>query len=285
MSSWIVGVFAVCCWALGIWLWLSRSNDIHQQDGFEKVSRTLQKEFEALKTSGDQAALEEWLRKQTKRWTMNDWLHWSYAEALHRHGKTDAAVSVLNVFIRRVRRLIHAQEREASTARMVLVRILLDAKRTDEAEKVARTALSRPYAHASTAIMYANIARDRGDHAEAAVRFLAAIQRFPSEDAAAKGAVDALLAQGLAQEAEDMLQEQMKALPRAHALAILYARLAQERGDLEQAAERWAYVRDQFVFRKEAYTEGAEVLRKLGRDADAEAVLASRPRDISELAH
>lgn len=282
MTSSIVAGIAACLWVLGIWLWLSRSNDNHQHDGYVKVKKAVEKEHEALRQAGDPVALEQWYKHQIKRWTKVEWLHWGYARFLQEQGKADAAISILKSFIRRARRLTDADLRDASAARMILVQILLETKRTDEAERAAKDALAMPAAHPQTPIFYARIARDRGDLGEAVTRYLAALERFPNEDAAAKGAVDAMLAQGLTAEAEAMLRQQMKALPRAHALAILYARLAQDRGDLAEAAERWAYVREQFVFRKEAYTEGAEVLRKLGRPEEAEAVLASRPVDLSE---
>ena len=283
MTTWIFGGFAAVLWIFAIWLWRSRSNSNFQRSDFEIRHPDMGKEHEALRKTNDDAAIEAWYRKQTKRWNLVDWLHHCYADFLRHHGRNDEANGLLKSFIARARRLEDAYRREAPVERMFLVRNLRDDKRVDEAERTAEQALARPHAHPHTAIMYAQIARDRGDHAEAARRFLLALERFPDEVEAADGAVKAMLAQGLAVEAEEMVRRQMREFPRGHGLAILYARLAQDRGDLEEAAVRWDYVREQFVFREEAYTEGVEVLRKLGREAEADAVLASRPRDISEL--
>ncbi len=283
MTSWILGVVAIAFWIFVIWLWRASSNRNFQQGDFEYQNPDIGKELEKLHKAGDDVVLEAFYRRHIKRWNMVGWLHSSYADFLKARGRSDEALAMLKSYVRRARRLEDEYRRDAMWERMALVRLLREEGRPADAERAAEESLARPMAAAPTAVLYAEIARDRGDHAEAARRYLLALERFPDQDSAAEGAVAALLAQDKADEAEEMLRQQIRAFPRAHGLAIRYARLAQERGDLEEAAERWAFVREQFVFRQEAYTEGADVLRRLGREAEAEAVLASRPRDISEL--
>ncbi len=285
MLTWIIAVGTLIFMVSVIWIARSRSNSNFQKNDFHQVNDAVSSELRALHKAGNDAALEAWYRVQVRRWDTIGWLHEAYARFLQHHGRTDEAVKLLESFIRRVRRLEDALFREAPSERAALMEILIAAKRIDQAERLAEVSLSRPNAQAYLSLAYSGIARDRGDHATAATRYLAALEQFPEEAEAAEGLVSAMLAQGLVAEAEATLRQLIDRFPRASGLAVRYARFAQDRSDWEEAAVRWAYVREQFVFLPDAYSEGAAVLRQLGRDGEAEAVLASRPKDISELTH
>jgi uncharacterized protein HemY len=76
---------------------------------------------------------------------------------------------------------------------------------------------------------------------------------------------------------EDILRHGQSYLPQSIALYIPYARMAHERQDWEEAAARWAVIQERFVLNAEGFEKGAEALRHLGRNDEADAVMAEHP--------
>ena len=76
---------------------------------------------------------------------------------------------------------------------------------------------------------------------------------------------------------EDILRFGQSCLPQSISLFIPYAHLAHERQDWEEAISRWTVVQERFVLNAEGFEKGAEALRHLGRNDEADAVMANHP--------
>jgi tetratricopeptide (TPR) repeat protein len=78
---------------------------------------------------------------------------------------------------------------------------------------------------------------------------------------------------GRIEEAEDHLKTAQLRAHQVHEIAPALARLANLRGDKEEAARRWADVRRRFPRLSVGYQEGFRHLMQMGRCTDAEAIL------------
>ncbi|HUB10662.1 MAG TPA: tetratricopeptide repeat protein [Acetobacteraceae bacterium] len=88
-------------------------------------------------------------------------------------------------------------------------------------------------------------------------------------------ALDLQLDMGRFDEAEELFREAQSRRPREARYSIGLARVAQRRGDVDQAISRWNAFRKKFPLMVEGYSEGAASLAKAGRFADAGKVLQS----------
>lgn len=283
MHNWIFGVVAVLVWVFAIRLWWRSSNRNHAKGSFEADSKAIYEELERLRKAGDQEALGAWLKALSWKWRSVAWPQIWYGEHLQGQGRLAEGIEVLRRSVVRARSLDDEHEREANLQTLILTRMLRDAKRYDEATRVAAKGIEGEHAIPALGVMYAELALDQQDDAEAMRRFAAAVDRFPDAAEPAERYVNELIKRGQTAEAEVELKGLIRRQQRAETLAVIYARLATDRGDWPEAATRWDDVRDNFVFCAEAYLQGAKVLRKLGRDADAEAVLAAQPKPIADL--
>ncbi len=94
------------------------------------------------------------------------------------------------------------------------------------------------------------------------------------ERAATLPAVMRLLLQlGEFDELETMMAEGRKRYPYFEHFSIGYVRVAQQRGDLEEAIRRCAVIRKKLPRLADGYTTAAECLTKLGRHDEAEAII------------
>jgi tetratricopeptide (TPR) repeat protein len=150
------------------------------------------------------------------------------------------------------------------------VRILLDLGDYDEAEAFTLNGAKRFPGKAHFLEGYARAADFRRDFAESARRWALVRRKFPrSEQGYAFGAA-ALRVLGELDKTAALIARGRKKLPEALAVLIEYARVAEAQQDWEEAYRRWHAMRDRHVW---GYTGGAEALFKLGRRADAEALL------------
>ncbi len=223
-----------------------------------------------------------WFAGITRKWPGISDLNLRYADFLMKQGRSNEAVTVLKRLIRRERLVTAADQPAKSHSAVVLVRTLFDLKWFDEAESVALDILSRDYPHPYIAVMYVNIAeqRDHVDRKMARIEQVMAI--LPNNAEIFELYIAELQRQNRNEEAEQALVQGLKRFPRAESLAIRYARMAHDRGDWDEAVLRWAELRENFIFYKDGYEQGAVALRALGREQEAEAVLASRPRPVGQ---
>lgn len=78
---------------------------------------------------------------------------------------------------------------------------------------------------------------------------------------------------GRIEEAEEYLRQPSMLYPRDLEIILTHANLAQRRGDVGTAAERWTRVRSAVPYFRAGYEEGAKCLAAAGRDTDADTVL------------
>jgi tetratricopeptide (TPR) repeat protein len=125
---------------------------------------------------------------------------------------------------------------------------------------------------ASNPFLLAKAALERGKVEQAVAEWEQARVLMPNAVLKSHDTFDFLLALERYDEAEVMMQEGRKRFPHDFHYVTSLALLAQQRGDLTAAVERWANVR---AFRRhdsEGYWRGAMCLRQLGRIDEAEAL-------------
>jgi tetratricopeptide (TPR) repeat protein len=100
-----------------------------------------------------------------------------------------------------------------------------------------------------------------------------ALQKYPHFARTARDSLEVLLMLRQFDEAETLALEGRKREPHEPYFAGVYARVAESRGDREEAVRRWAQVRKDFLSYPEGYAGGASNLRLLGRLDEAEALI------------
>jgi tetratricopeptide (TPR) repeat protein len=144
----------------------------------------------------------------------------------------------------------------------------------DAAENELRHAAPRDPTDFGLLAELARISDQRGDW-ERSVRewtHLAARHELPQYYASAASAMIEL---GRSEEAEAYVSDAVLRFPASADLAIVYADLAQRRGDFTTACERWATVRAKSPLFGKAYHDGAQCLVRVERHAEAEAILSA----------
>jgi tetratricopeptide (TPR) repeat protein len=111
-----------------------------------------------------------------------------------------------------------------------------------------------------------------------------AIVRYPHFARTARASLDVLLALKRFDEAEALVLEGRKREPVEPFYAGGYARVAESRGDLDEAITRWSTARKQFPAYPDAYVGGGSCLRRVGRLDEAEALIKKAieifPREV-----
>lgn len=283
MSQWIAGILAIAAWTYAVFIFLRWAKSNNEFERFHRQAAVEMAPVNAARESGDRAALGAALQHLVSKWRYVAEVQVPYAEFLEQEGRFDEAIRLLKAYLGRCGRIVDENRRSGMWPLFFLVRILHKAKQSAEAERLAAKSVGKPHALPHLSLLYAQIALDRGDEAVAMDRFGEAVSQFPTDVDVAERYIRELLQRGMVAEAEAELLDGMRRMDRAQSLRMIYAKLAHDRADWPAAAERWAELRENFVFTKEAYTEGAVALRAMGRDAEADAVLASRPSSIGQI--
>lgn len=100
------------------------------------------------------------------------------------------------------------------------------------------------------------------------------IPRYRKQVAASPDALQLQLEMNWLDEAEELLREHRKRRPSDPLGTVGMARVAQRRGDTDEAVVQWADVRKRFPVMHEGYSQGAANLARAARFDEAEAVLA-----------
>jgi tetratricopeptide (TPR) repeat protein len=146
--------------------------------------------------------------------------------------------------------------------------------RMTEAEALLRDAAERFPNEARVVIEQAWLAQARRDWPEA-VRYWDIVRaRLPGEEVAYTAGARALREQQLPDAADRLLREAIQRFPDRRAPLTEYAWLAQIGRDWPASVDRWAVVRMRFPDHAEAYVQAARALAELGRQGDAETLLA-----------
>jgi predicted Zn-dependent protease len=129
---------------------------------------------------------------------------------------------------------------------------------------------------------YVANARDRQDWPEALRRAELFVQRAPSLPEARLTYIEALAAAGRRDEAEALLDRLHRRHPFNAEVTLRWARAPAARSDWDEVVRRLATLRRRAPGRLEGYAEGADALVRLGRSAEAEAVLDKGMRKFPE---
>ena len=116
-------------------------------------------------------------------------------------------------------------------------------------------------------------ALDRGEPGKAVEHWTKTRTRFPDLAMKSPAALDLMLDLGRFDEAEQMMREGQKSQPTQPAFPLGYARIAQRRGDIEEAVRRCEALLRKFPDCAAGYTLAADCLETLERRDDAEALL------------
>ncbi|WP_428492543.1 tetratricopeptide repeat protein [Rhodopila sp.] len=151
---------------------------------------------------------------------------------------------------------------------------LVQLGRHDAAEQLLQVARYRFGSSSEPLSEYARVAEARGDNAEAARRWNDVLSGFPLDMRAYITASEAFERLDEPKKAEAALRAAIDRFPTEIRPMLDLARLMQiKRRNFPAAAEAWAAVRATFPDKQEAYTSGAEALRRSGNDEQADALL------------
>jgi len=111
----------------------------------------------------------------------------------------------------------------------------------------------------------AKMAMEAGDQTAALQFWQEALMRYPAFAKASHDALPLLIGLERFDEAEALMLEGLRLRPRDQFCAEGYALVAEKRGDIEVAIERWARVRKKFPGSAWAFIHGTNCLRQAGR--------------------
>ncbi len=161
------------------------------------------------------------------------------------------------------------------------VDLLCKLGRRAEAEAISSAAIMNVSGDPWTWFRHASVARQRGDLVEALERIRKTTARFPDFQVAWYVTIEILRDLRRYEEVEATLAHYLKCWPDAEAATRLRAELAQARGDLDAALTHFSEYRAAFPTRPAAYGPSVEVLRGLGRNAEAEALSLQAIANVS----
>jgi cytochrome c-type biogenesis protein CcmH/NrfG len=144
--------------------------------------------------------------------------------------------------------------------------------RLDEAEALAKQALTQFQNEIHPCLEYARVAVMREDWEEALRRWQAVCDQFLYFGGYV-GAAQALTHLGRHGEAEDLLQQARYRFGSDPGPLSEYARVAEAKGDIPEAVKRWQDVLNRFPLDMNVHFAASEAFERLGEPAEAEAAL------------
>ena len=144
--------------------------------------------------------------------------------------------------------------------------------RLDEAEGLTRLATKRAGHHVLSLSGHAEVAFQRGDWNEAMKRFQSIVEMF-DHTIGHYGLARTLHKMGRDADAEAILLRQADRVPSDASIRIELARLAQGRGEIDLAIERWSYVGGRYTTQLVPCMLAAEALQQLGAMDKSERIL------------
>ncbi len=180
-----------------------------------------------------------------------------------------------NEALLRWKAILDEYDHEAGAIGMALA--LTHLGRYEQAEKILQDATTKWGNSLSVWVGFVYIAEHKGDWEDVCRRWQTVRKRFPLEPLGyIKGVGPVLRLYGPAQ-ADEILREGVNYIPDDPILKIEFALLAHRRGEWEEAARRWAELREQFPLRPEGYVQGAEALVGMGLHDDAHTLRLMAP--------
>lgn len=200
---------------------------------------------------------------------------WSFGEMLQR--AESAAATDHNATGRALCQAIIDKFHARALKSRELLKVLLDLRACDLAERLMLDGMSRYPKHPFYLKGYANSAELRGDYEAALPRWLAVIKCAPSVAEGYAHAAACLSHLSRLREAEAMLARGIRKDPFDVFCLIEHARIAEVMEHHEEALKRWQHLidvpSDQSIYKQNGILGKAQCLRKMNRWDDAEALL------------
>jgi Tfp pilus assembly protein PilF len=165
-----------------------------------------------------------------------------------------------------------------NTIAISIPRVLAELRRFEAAEARLREAQVRWPIWPEVALVWAHLAKQRGDNEEAALRWADAVRRFPTLPFGYREGFRHLREMGRDTDAETVLQAAINRFRDEEWPTVEYALLATKREDWMAAEARWAAVRAGWPNRAAGYLRGADALAALGRQDEAKQLRAEHGR-------
>lgn len=144
--------------------------------------------------------------------------------------------------------------------------------RPQEAESTITQAAHKFPNNFETLVEYARCAMSRHDWQQALQRWEATKRQF-DQTMVSINIAECLRRLGRHVEAEEVAVDLSKRFPGNPWVFVELAHIATAKGDLQSAVRHWGIARNRNPFFASSYIEGAEAARKIGRSADADAIL------------
>ena len=153
-----------------------------------------------------------------------------------------------------------------------VLRSLLDLRQFDLVEQSLEEAMRKYPGQAELAHLYAELAQRQGQWDKAAERWAYLRQHHPGLGGSYSFGSIALMQLERYDEADRMLEARTKAMPDDIVAGTAYARVAEAKGDFEEAILRWRRMQET-IFNVDGWIGEAKVLSQLGRVDEAMEVL------------
>ena len=125
-------------------------------------------------------------------------------------------------------------------------------------------------------------AMEAGNHDVAWGLWKEALEQYPTKTKASNLSIEILLRIRRLDEAEGLIAEAQVQRPSDQSCAEAYARVAQQRGDHDEASRRWKIVRKRFPRSMQGYAFGSECLAAGGRSPEADAIMKAGLRKFGD---
>jgi predicted Zn-dependent protease len=239
----------------------------NMQRRYPKLSRLSKRRLLLLLDLGAFDEAEAWVQQGRRRYPFYRLYARGYLQVAHRRGDLEET-------LRRCE-LIRTKFPNIAEGYSLATDCLMKTGRDQEAEAMLEAATRAFPDEPELHIQHAHNAAQRLDWTEALNRWEVVRSRFDNRFLGWLGVTHSLKELGRFDEAEKIVIETRERFYRVEWFAVEWAEIAAARGDLVEAAERWKSLLNRSPAFVVATLRGAEALRKIGRDAEADEVLTN----------
>ena len=232
---------------------------------FPKIAKTSKGVLHILLTLGAYAEVETMIREGRLRHPKYDLFGQGYILLSYQRGDLEETLRRCEQMRKTFPRLAEGY----SVAAACLARL----GRHAEAESVVERGIRMVPNEVELHLEHARLARLRHDWPEALRRWQAVQSRFENHFLCPLGVAESLKEMGHFDEAEKILSEARERFYRVDWLSAEWAEIATARGDFKEAAQRWKALLVRSPGFALASLKGAEALRTIGQEAEADEVL------------
>lgn len=277
MAAEIMGVITITLFLMTIYLVRRRGSMASDAIMYHHFRQAHEQQLRAARDRGDLKTIETYFVTATRKFPYAPEAALNFAQFLVEAKRLDEALAAVETAHKRLKPFIDRQNGEWYGLNVIRVQILLAQDRIDAAEAALNRAIGQMPGRRHFMRMRLTIAERRGEDHDIIQTLTEIRDAFPKEAESHLDLFHSLMRRERVEEAEAALLHAQTLLPQTIDVHIPFARLAHARQEWEVAAARWAVIQQKFVLNAEGFEKGAEALRHLGREAEAEAVLAEHP--------